>query len=145
MDAQCRFPMEGKGGVLTYTFDPAITPTSTVLHVTLNFQGGHEGMEEVEVPSHWAGETLRGILNLRALSANTVIADSASPDTKRVRHPPNQPVFLTYDIVKDWTGPFRSPMQFHGVLMPEYLEINGSNGLVHPKLTRQTPITVNFD
>jgi predicted metalloprotease with PDZ domain len=111
-----------------------------VLHVTLQFPGGPEGVEPVELPAHWAGETLHGVTNLRALSADTSVSAGHI-----VRHPPNQPVVLAYDVVKDWTGPFRHPMQFHGVLMPEYLEINGDNALVHPKLTGQTMVTVNFD
>jgi len=38
-----------------------------------------------------------------------------------------------------------SPLQFHAVLMPQYLEINGANALAHPNLEPQAPVTVNFD
>src|ERR1035441_9656819 len=57
--AQCRFPADATGRVLTYTFDPTVTPAGTILHVTLKFQGGPEGLDAVEVPSQWAGETDR--------------------------------------------------------------------------------------
>lgn len=143
--AQCRFPADATGRVLTYTFDPTVTPAGTILHVTLKFQGGPDGLDAVEVPSQWAGETLRGVINLRALSGETAVADTGSPGKKTVRHPPNREVILAYDMVKDWTGPFRHPAEFHGALMPEYLEINGQNALVHPDLAPQTAVTVHFD
>ena len=126
--AQCRFPARGNGRLLTYTFNASVTPAETVLHITLEFKGGSKGTEEIAVPTEWAGETLRGIINLRALSEGTVIAGSA------IRYRPNCPVVLAYDMVKDWTGFFNHPLQFHGVVLPEYVEINGDNALVRPKL-----------
>jgi predicted metalloprotease with PDZ domain len=143
--AQCRFPADGVGRILTYTFDPTVTATSTVLHVTLRFRGGPDAQEEVELPSEWAGETLHGMINLRALSARTVVADNTSRGSKIIRHLPNQEVVLAYDLVKDWTGRFNHPAQFHGAILPEYIEINGANALIHPKLPAQTQVTVHFD
>jgi len=143
--AQCLFPADGVGRILTYTFDPTVTATSTALHVTLRFRGGRDAQEEVEVPSEWAGETLHGVTNLRALSVETVVADNTSRGSKIMRHLPNQEVVLAYDIVKDWTGRFNHPAQFHGAILPEYIEINGANALIHPKLSAQTQVTVHFD
>jgi predicted metalloprotease with PDZ domain len=143
--AQCRFPADGTGRILTYTFDPTVTATGTVLHVTLRFHGGSGAQEEVEVPSEWAGEILRGVIHVRALSVDSVVADTTSPGSKIVRHPPDQEVVLAYDVVKDWTGRFRHPAEFHGALMPEYVEVNGDNALIHPKLQDQTQVTVHFD
>jgi predicted metalloprotease with PDZ domain len=143
--SQCRFPADGTGRILTYTFDPTVTATGTVLHVTLRFHGGPGLQDEVEVPSEWAGETLRGLINLRALSAETAVADNTSPGSKIIRHLPDQEVVLAYDIVKDWTGRFNHPAQFHGAILPEYIEVNGDNALIHPKLQAQTQVTVHFD
>lgn len=143
--AQCRFTSAGSGRVLTYAFDAAVTPPSTVLHVTLKFRGGPEGTEQIEVPADWAGQTLHAVKNLRALSPDTSISDATPPDAATIRFRPNEEVILTYDLVKDWTGPFVHPLQFHAVLMPHYLEINGANALVHPKLEAQSAVTVNFD
>jgi hypothetical protein len=118
---------------------PTVTPDATVLHVTLEFKGGPQGTDEIEVPEEWAGEKLHGITNLRALSKGTAIAGST------IRYRRNKPVILTYDIVKDWTGPFNHPLQFRGVVLPEYIELTGDNALVHPKLQDHSPVTVNFD
>ena len=143
--AQCHFPADGTGRILTYTFDPTVTTTGTVLHVTLKFHGSPGPQEEVEVPSQWAGETLHGVVNLRALSVDTAVADTASPGTKIIRHLPDKDVILAYEVVKDWTGRFSHPAQFHGAILPEYIEINGANALIHPKLSAQMQVTVHFD
>ena len=143
--AQCHFPANATGRVLTYTFDPTVSPAGTVLHVTLRFKGSAEGSDTVEVPSQWAGETLHGITNLRTLSAETSLGGASSPDQKTVRHPPGRDVSLAYDIVKDWTGRFNFPLQFHAVLLPQYLEINGANALVRPDISSEAPVTVHFD
>jgi len=143
--AQCTFPAKATGRVLTYIVAATVTPESTVLHITLKFQGNAEGAEEIEFPAHWAGETIRGVINLRAISSDTVLTDAPGENHKMLHYPPNQPVVLAYDVVKDWTGPFKAPLQFHGVIMPEYIEINGDNALVHPKMEGQDPVTANFD
>jgi predicted metalloprotease with PDZ domain len=142
--AQCTFSQKSTGRVLTYIFEPTITAENNALHITLKFQGNSEGTEEIEIPTHWADETLHGTTNLRALSSDTVLADSAE-GRKTLRYPSNQQVVLSYDLVKDWTGPFKHPLQFHAVIMPEYIEINGENAFIYPKLDRGDLVTINFD
>lgn len=142
--SQCRFPAAGTGRILTYTFDPELAATGTVLHVSLKFRDG-QAIEELEVPTGWAGETLHGLRNLRALSADTIISDTTSVGNKTIRHPPDQEVELAYDLMKDWTGRFRHPAEFHGTLMPDYLELTGDTALVHPKLPADARVTVHFD
>ncbi len=142
--AQCRFPADGIGPTLNYTFGATLTSTGTVLHVRLKFRSG-QAVEELEIPTEWAGETLHGVHNLRALSADTVISDTSSVGSKIVRHPLDQELSLVYDVVKDLTGRFRHPAELHGTLMPDYLELTGDNALVHPKLPADATITVHFD
>lgn len=108
IQAQCRFPTDSTGRILTYTFDPTVTATGTVLHVSLKYRSGR-AVDELEVPTEWAGETLHGIRNLRALSGQTIISDPTSAGVNIVRHHPHQQVVLAYDLVKDWTGRFRHP------------------------------------
>ena len=143
--AQCSFPSTGSGRIINYSFDPTITPAGLVLHVTLSFRGGSEGMEEIEVPTEWAGQSLHAVTNLQGLSQDTVISESGTAGRKTIRYPSNQTIVLGYDLVKDWTGPFVHPLQFHPVLMAQYFEINGANALVYPKLEPRAPVRVNFD
>jgi hypothetical protein len=77
---------------LTYTFEPAVTNTETVLHITVRFRSGQG----------------------------------------------------TYDVVKDWTGRFRHPAEFHGAVLPDCVELNAENALVHPKLSDDANLTVHF-
>ena len=142
--AQCRFPADAADRTLNYSFDPTLAATGAVLHVNLKFRND-QTIGELKVPSGWAGETLHGVRNLRALSADTIISDTTSVGNKTLRHPPNQDVLLTYDVVKDWTGRFRHPAEFHGTLMPDYLELTGDIALVHPKLPADARVTVHFD
>ena len=97
------------------------------------------------MPTEWPGEKLHGVRNLRTLSAKNIISDTLSPSIKTIRHSPDQEVVIAYDLVKDWTGPFRHPAEFHGTLMPDYLELTGDNALVHPKLPSDVILTVHFD
>lgn len=142
--AQCVFPEERTGRTVNYIFEPAVSAAGTTLHVSLRFRAGR-GVEEVEVPTEWAGETLHGVQNLRALSRDTVLSDTASVGRKAVQHTADQDVVLAYDLAKDWSGRFRHPAEFHGTLRPDYLELTGDNALVHPKLLDDERVTVHFD
>jgi predicted metalloprotease with PDZ domain len=130
---------------LTYTFEPTVTATGTILHVSLIFRTGKEVSDVVEIPTEWAGEKLHAVHNVRALSEDTVISDATSIGSKTIHHLPDQQVVLAYDLVKDWTGRFRHPAEFHGTLMPDYLELTGDNSLLHPKLLGEARVTVHFD
>ncbi|HTQ56428.1 MAG TPA: hypothetical protein VMI94_18290 [Bryobacteraceae bacterium] len=143
--AKCRFAAGADGRVLTYTFRASVSSSGAGLHVTLAFRGGPQGMETIAVPTEWAGEKLHGVTNLRALSRDTVLEKGDAGGNRVVHYRPHRPVILAYDLVKDWTGAFRYPLQFHAVLMPEYLEVTGSNALVHPELSRDAAITVHLD
>jgi predicted metalloprotease with PDZ domain len=144
--AECRFAPDGPGRMLTYRFDPQVSDTATILHVTLTFQGNAAGAETIELPDHWGdGAARRAMSNLHPLSDGTSLSTGPTADSEIVRYTPNAPVVVGYDLAKDWTGAFLNPLQFHPVVMAEYIEINGSNGLVHPKLNNLDPVTVHFD
>src|SRR3954447_250088 len=96
--AQSNSPSAPRVRLLTYVFEPTVTATSAVLHVTLKFQGDAKGTEEIELPSHWAGQSN----HLHALSSETTIADTAESNIKVIRFTPNSPVSIAYDLIKDW-------------------------------------------
>jgi predicted metalloprotease with PDZ domain len=143
--AQCRFPDGSTGRALTYRFQPDVKPDGLVLHVTVEFQAGSTGMDALTVPTHWAGETLQALTNLRTVTTGASIEDGPDASTRLVRANANQPVQLSYDLKKDWNGPLVNPKQFHPVLMPEYLEFTGSNALVRPQRDDGANTTANFD
>jgi predicted metalloprotease with PDZ domain len=143
--AQCRFPAGSTGHALTYRFQPEVTPDGLMLHVTVEFQAGATGTDVLAVPAHWAGETLRALTNLRAVTTGASIEDGPNADAKILHAAANRPVQLRYDLKKDWTGPLINPKQFHPVLMPEYFEFTGSNALVRPQRDDAANTTANFD
>jgi hypothetical protein len=142
--AQCRFSPAGVGRTVTYRFASEATGSELVLHVALEFQIGPKGVEEIALPTQWAGETLHAITNLRVISDGIVLAD-VSEEVKQLRGEVGRPVFLAYDLKKDWVGPLINPRQFQLVLMPEYFEINGGNALVQPVFDVGQAVTANFD
>ena len=66
--AQCRFPVTAHEPAITYRFHPEATPAGLVLHVTFSFRTSADGTETLVLPTHWAGETLHAVTNLRAVS-----------------------------------------------------------------------------
>ncbi|MEP6619762.1 MAG: hypothetical protein ABJE47_10615 [bacterium] len=141
---QCRADA-AEDGRMRYAFTITVADTATVLHVILSFRGNATGVDELKLPSHWAGQTIAAMSNLRPLSSGTTISERAAADRRALRYLPNQRVVVAYDIRKDWQGPLVPPMQFHPVIMPQYLEINGDNGLVFPAMADEAPAAVDFD
>ena len=145
LSAQCTFPKKAPHQTLTYRFHPEVTQAGLVLHVTLEFQTDGGGMRPLVLPTHWAGETLHSLSNLHVVSEGAILESGQDADTKILRALPNRRVVVGYDLTRDFPGPLVHPMQFHPVLMPDYLEITGSNAFVAPKLDSGQRETVNFD
>jgi predicted metalloprotease with PDZ domain len=144
--AQCRFTIPAHDSrLLTYTFSPELTQDGLTLHVALAFTEGETGADTLQLPTQWAGEKLGSFSNLRVSSQGAKLEVGADPAERVIHAKPGHPVGITYDLVKDWTGPFVNPLQFHPVITPEYLEFTGSNALVRVKLGDQEPETANFD
>ncbi len=143
--AQCRFGEPHANPAVTYRFVPDIAEGALVLHVQLEFRVGASGSEALQLPDHWAGETLHAVSNLRVLSKGAELADGPDADTKIVKARAHRAVVIGYDLKKDFDRPLRHPMQFHAVLMPGYFEFTGSNALVQVQRPRDTEEMTNFD
>jgi predicted metalloprotease with PDZ domain len=143
--AQCRFPVTPHEPTITYRFHPEVTPAGLVLHVRFSFRTSADGTQTLVLPTQWAGEALHAVTNLRAVSRGASLEKGADADTRIVRAAPHRSVVIAYDLQKDWNGPLVSPLQFHPVLMPEYVEFTGSNALVRPELDDRATETANFD
>ena len=106
------------------------------LHVTLEFKGGRGGTAELELPSEWSGQTHleKAVTDLKAVSDQTTISDTASPSRKSLRFPPNATVRISYVLVKDWDGALDSGTRFRAVLESEYFQVTSNAALVHPEL-----------
>jgi hypothetical protein len=131
--AECRFADSRAAATWTYRFRAESGPDGLVLHVTAQFPLGSNGAVSLQLPVHWAGETLHAMTNLRTSSACAQLEVSATGGSAVLRGRSNGLGTVTYDLRKDWAGPFVNPLQFHPVLMPEYVEFTGNNALVFPQ------------
>jgi predicted metalloprotease with PDZ domain len=144
---QCSFAGSPTGEPLTYSFETLVRSGKLVLSVTLEFRGGPEGSAELILPSNWAEQSHleRQATGIRALSGATVVLDTAIPSVKTLRFQPDQSVKISYELMKDWEGPFVYPKQFRAVLEPTYFEFTTQNALVHPTLKPTDVVSAHFD
>jgi predicted metalloprotease with PDZ domain len=131
---ECRFGESHAPATWTYRFQAESGPEGLVLHVTAQFALGSNGSLTLQLPAHWAGETLHGMTNLRVVSAGAHLDVNATGESAILRSERNGQAAISYDLKKDWTGLLVHPLQFHAVLMPDYFEITGNNALVFPQL-----------
>lgn len=145
--AQCDISQASRDQVVKYTFEPQVDAGRLVIHVRLDFVGGTKMRTELELPSEWAGQSQleTGIRNLKALSTNAVLLDTAQANIKGLRFPTGPIVSISYDLVKDWNGPLEYPKQFRPVLEPDFFEFNTLNALVHPKFGLNDLVTTVFE
>src|SRR5580765_2513212 len=73
--AQCRFADAPSETVWTYRFQTDFSPNGMVMHVTVQLPLNADGRASLQLPAHWAGETLHTLSNLRALSEATLDVD----------------------------------------------------------------------
>ena len=144
LSAQCRFSAVGSRQV-TYRFVPEMAAGGLTLHVSLEFVEGPTGVEKISVPTQWAGEMLKSVSALRVASEGATLEGEPGAGEWVVRAAPGVPVKVTYDLIKDWTKPFKHPLQFHPIVTPQYIEFTGNNALVRLELSDQDTETANFD
>jgi predicted metalloprotease with PDZ domain len=143
--AECRFAHTKRADVVTYRFTPSFETSGLRLHVTLNFQMNAKGIQTLALPREWAGEKLNSMSHLQATSAGSFFDGSSASGEVVLHGLPNHLVVVEYDLQRDWSGPLVNPLQFHPVLMPQYLEFTGSNALVRRVLGDNAAETANFD
>lgn len=145
---QCTFTDHGPGTrvKVKYVFEPVVAGGKTTMRIMLEFQGGRNGEAELEVPSSYAGQTDLGkaFTDLKAVSEQTMISDTPSPSKKKVHFPPNIPVRISYELVKDWTGPLNSGTRFRPVLEPDYFQLLADTALIKPALKRTAIVDAQF-
>ncbi len=146
-DAQCTFSNSSTPArsVLVYRFAVREVGDSAVLGVTLTFTGSTSGIDTIVVPAQWAGQRLHAIRNLHPRDADVRIDSIAGRGALVVRHTAAAPVDISYDVVKDWTGPLDHPYEFHPMIFSDYVEVTGANALVHPRADRYEPVIAHFD
>jgi predicted metalloprotease with PDZ domain len=131
---------------LAYIFTPDLKGPIPTLHVDLIFEGNSAGSSTLILPTTWAGEVdlFKSVTNLRSADRNIAVTATNNPGNFLVRYPPNQKVWITYDLVSDWTGQLRHPKEFRPLVQSSHVIFNGQNGLVHPELAPSARVRANF-
>lgn len=142
---QCRFSPNKTHREITYRFRPEVTPYGLILHVTLETETEPSGQLLLTIPAQWAGEQIHAVSHLRVVTSGATLTDGADATSKILHAHPGRLVTVAFEVTKDWTGPLVHPKQFHPVLLPEYLEFTGSNGLVQPEVPESVDVVTNFD
>src|SRR5258707_5565177 len=76
LNAQCHFAKTNATTVITYRFRPEISPEGLLLHVTMEFKSGADGVQKLLLQMHWAGKTLLSRQNLHIVSIGASSATS---------------------------------------------------------------------
>src|SRR5437870_10924437 len=87
--AECRFADSRAAATWTYRFRAESGPDGLVLHVTAQLPLGSTGAVSLQLPVHWAGETLHAMTNLRTATADAQLQVSATGESAVLRGKPN--------------------------------------------------------
>ena len=117
------------------------------VHVTLETSSPATGVELLELPSTWADarELERAIENLKITGSEVSLEPAGRPSRLSLRAKPGTTMQLEYDLVQDWTGPFRAAERHRVLVGPDLVLFNGENGLVAPKMDAGAAVQVRFD
>ena len=119
------------------------------VHVSLETASPETGAELLELPSTWgeARDLERSIENLKITGSQVSLEPTSRPSRFALRAKPGTTMRLDYDLVQDWTGPFRASQRHRVLVEPGLIEFNGETGLAAPKLegSALVQLTLDFD
>src|SRR5579872_568297 len=92
--AQCTFPRNPSSKLLSYSFEPVIVNGRLNMKVSLAFDGGSKGEDELKVPSESEGQQHleKAIINLKAESAGAALRGGKSVAERVIQYPPGSKV-----------------------------------------------------
>ena len=117
------------------------------VRVSLETAGPESGVELLELPSTWgdAHDLERAIENLKITGSQVSLEPTSQASRLTLRAKPGTTVRLEYDLVQDWTGPFRASQRHRVLVQPNLVEFNGETGLVVPRMDGSAPVEVTLD
>ncbi len=117
------------------------------IHISLVTSSPVSGTEFLELPSRWADahELEHAIENLKITGSEVSLEPAGRPSRFLLHAKAGTTMRLDYDLVQDWSGPFRSAERHHVLARPELVVFNGENGLVAPRIDGGAAVQVTFD
>ncbi len=115
--------------------------------MTLETSAPAGGAELLELPSTWADarDLERAVENLKITGSAVSLEPIGRPSRLSLHAKPGTTMQLNYDLVQDWTGPFRAAERHRVLLEPGLSLFNGENGLIAPRMERNAAVQVTFD
>ena len=128
---------------LAYTFDFAHAGR---VHVSLETNSPESGRDVLCLPSRWAeaADLERAIEDLKITGSEVSLEPTGRPSRFALRAKAGTTMRLEYDLVQDWTGPFRASQRHRVLVGPGLVEFNGGNGLVAPRMDASAAVQVSF-
>ncbi len=129
----------GKAEELHYLVRPIFLDERLKLEVTLQFNGNASGLTEIMLPSD-GEEAYRPVTGLQCCFA---IENTEETAIKRISHPPNEKIELTYHVVAGIRG--KKEWHHYPILEKQYFHCFGDYLWAHPRLDMEQKIHVIFD
>jgi predicted metalloprotease with PDZ domain len=132
---------------LNYTLNSVFEGNAVIFRVDLKFKSDAQRMTKLVLPSAWDGQEqlYNSIKNLRAISSDIQIADTAEPNIKSIAHNANQTLHIQYDVVQDWAGSeIKDGLFNRAILQKNYFYLIGNSFLVYPESDEEKQIFVRF-
>lgn len=130
---------------LEYSIRPLIEDGKSALEVNLKLKGNESGVTEILLPSSWAGQDklYQEISELRCLSAEATIQDTDQPEVKKIIHPSNELIQISYYV----TSKEKPEVEWYyrPLIEQSYFFFFGHGFFIVPKTDEQTPIQISVD
>lgn len=132
---------------LNYTLNSVFNGDVLKFRVDLKFKSDAQRMTKLMLPSAWDGQEqlYNSIKNLRIVSSDTQITDTAEPNIKSITHNANQTLHIQYEVVQDWAGSEVKDGLFNrAILQKNYFYLIGNAFLIHPLWDDEQQISVQL-
>lgn len=131
---------------LTYTLEPVFDKEALRFGVELSFEGEADGTTSIVLPDRWGGQQNlhRAVSNLRVVSANAALSDTAEPHVKTIAHRPNATLRLRYELSQDFAGGPQNETRYRPVLHKDYFHWIGHGVWVRPAWDEDAPVSVSL-
>lgn len=130
---------------LEYSIHPLMEDGKSALEVNLKLQGNENGVTEILLPSSWAGQDklYLEISELHCLSADVKIQDTDQPEVKKISHPPNELIQISYLV----TSREKQDVEWYyrPLIEQSYFFFFGHCFFIVPNINEQTPIQISID
>lgn len=136
-----------------YEVLPVITGNAPKIKIGLSLKGDVSGSTKIRLPFEFGGQTqlYKAIKNLRLISLNAELIDTAQPEIKIIKHRSGAKIKLEYELIQDWIGEPQGGGAsgnagggYRPILQPGYFHFLGSGAWILPNLPNDAELKVSI-